>query len=325
MADLYSLLMGDDPSAQAQADALARLMRQKQGYGSILQMTGDRTLAPVGQQFAAQGAQAPGQIADLMGQRQKMGLLRAGADREAAALTETARHNKALETQAGNALAQEAWAFGQDPTGGGFMFNKKTGQVVRLAPQGSFAGAGSGLKPNQFEADVQQFGKDVEPLSKAAPDITALRNATAVDDVAGFGPVAGRVPNMLMGSEGVANRQAAGRLMAAIIQATSGQAASEKEVDRLLEANGMGRTATTEQLRLGVGKLEEQYQNLLKQREAKYHPDVVRTYGERGGYTSTPTAAPLSGQDAEAKAWADANPGDPRAAKIVERLKAKGL
>ncbi len=331
MADLFSLLMGDDPSAQAQAEALSRLMKQRQGYGTILAMTGDRTLAPMGQGLAREGAAAPEQIAGVMNQRQGRLLSREQMEQQqaqqAAGLAETTRHNRAAEGQASNALAQEAWSFGQDPTGGGFMFNKKTGQVVRLAPQGSFPGAGSGLKPQQFEQDVQAFGKDVEPLAKAGPDIATLRSATVPEDVAGFGPVAGRVPNVLMTSEGVGNRQAAGRLMASIIQATSGQAASEKEVDRLLEANGMGRTATTDQLRLGIGKLEEQYQNLLRQREAKYHPDVVKTYGERGGYTSTPRAAPPAApdQDSQAKAWAEANPGDPRAAKILERLKAKGL
>jgi hypothetical protein len=39
---------------------------------------------------------------------------------------------------------------------------------------------------------------------------------------------------------------------------------------------------------------------------------------------AAPSMAPAA-QDAEAKAWADANPNDPRAAAILQRLKAKGL
>jgi hypothetical protein len=112
MADLFSLLMGDDPSAQAQAEALSRLMKQKQGYGSILAMTGDRTLAPVGQQFAREGLAAPEQIAGAMNQRQgrqlqRQGMLQAqgNADRayglDLRQFGEASRHNKALEGAAG--------------------------------------------------------------------------------------------------------------------------------------------------------------------------------------------------------------------------------
>ena len=114
------------------------------------------------------------------------------------------------------------------------------------------------------------------------------------------------------------------RIMAGIIQMTSGQAASEKEVLRLLAANGLGPTATDAQLREGVGKLESQYRILTEQRRAKYHPTVVKTYTERGGYTAAPPVA-LSPADVSAKEWAESNPNDKRAAAILERLKAKGM
>jgi hypothetical protein len=213
--------------------------------------------------------------------------------RAAAEAQATAEYRRAQLRQQANELGlrrdqmgQDAWSAVPDQSGGVVMFNKKTGETRPVQGSVRPPGAGTGLKPPQFEADVQSFGKDVEPIAKARPDVEALLGATKPDDVAGFGPVAGRVPDMLMTDEGVANRQAAGRLMASIIQATSGQAASEKEVNRLLEANGMGRTATTAMLREGIAKLEAQYQNLLKQREAKYHPQVVETYRERGGFTS---------------------------------------
>jgi hypothetical protein len=322
--DLYELLMAGDADAATMARERAAALRKTGGVGAILAGAGGKRLAPLG--------------GDLM-QRQDQGeaaLTGAGqtrlVDRRAlaAAAAQKAQQDRqhALEQQRlgmdREKMEQDAWSAVPDQSGGVVMFNKKTGEARPMGPQGPGrpAGAGTGLKPAQFEADVQSFGKDVEPIAKAQPDVAALLNATKPDDVSGFGPVAGRVPNMLMTDEGVANRQAAGRLMAAIIQATSGQAASEKEVDRLLEANGMGRTATTPMLREGITKLQAQYQNLLKQREAKYHPQVVETYRERGGFTSQSAATPA---DQQAKAWADANPNDPRAAAILERLKAKGL
>lgn len=316
------------------ATALSRYKGGKQLNEIEPQFAG---LAQRAQQGALAGARIERGDKDRAFGLQERGLERqtaadaAAQARAAAEAQATAEYRRAQLGQQGQELGlrreqmtQDAWSAVPDQTGGVVMFNKKTGETRPIGPQGPGrpAGAGTGLKPAQFEADVQSFGKDVEPIAKARPDVEALLNATKPEDVSGFGPVAGRVPNMLMTDEGVANRQAAARLMAAIIQATSGQAASEKEVERLLEANGMGRTATTPMLREGISKLDAQYQNLLKQREAKYHPQVVETYRERGGFTSQSAASP---EDQQAKAWAEANPNDPRAAQIMERLKAKGL
>lgn len=299
--DLYELLMADEPDAAARAQALGKAMGLREQAGLLGQLSGDKVLSGVGGSLMGQADSGRQRLGDVLRQRQARQQAQAQlAAQQQQNATENALKERGLGLQGQEialrkaALDQDAWSYGQDATGGGFMFNKKTGQTVQLAPNGAFPGHGSGLKPNQFEADVQAFGKDVEPLAKAAPDIAALKAATAADDVAGFGPVEGRLPNLVTPKEGIANRQAAGRLMAAIIQATSGQAASEKEVERLLEANGMGRAATTTQLRQGVAKLEAQYNNLLKQREAKYHPQVVQTYNERGGYTSKSAQQPTA-------------------------------
>lgn len=206
---------------------------------------------------------------------------------------ETQRHNRSLEGIENRKLDQNKYTFPVDPiTGGIAVANKDTGQVTfGLGTPGGGPGTVT-PKPKDLEEDVQKLGKDMEPLSKARSDINLLRVAADKGNVEGFGPVAGRMPNLVTGDEGVANRQAAGRLMAAIIQATSGQAASEKEVERLLEANGMGRTATDAQFRQGIQKLDAQYQSLTREREAKYHPDVVNVYRTRGGYGSGRVSAP---------------------------------
>jgi hypothetical protein len=180
-------------------------------------------------------------------------------------------------------LDQENWAATPDASGGIVMYNRKTGEMKALGPQGPGVGGFPG-KAKDLWADVQQYGKVVEPLAKAEPDIQTLRDAARRGEVAGFGPVQGRVPDLLASAEGVGNRQAAGRLMAAIIQATSGQAASEKEVARLLKANGLGPTATDTQIGIGIEKLAAQYDNLLRQRQASFHPAVVQAFEGRGGY-----------------------------------------
>lgn len=327
--DLYELLMADEPTAQARAEALGKAMGLREQAGLLGQISGDRVLGGVGGTMMQSAATGNQRLGDVLRARQAQAIEQAKLAQDAqqnAARLAAQQQQDAIENAfrardldlRGQQVTQDQFGFGQDATGGGFIYNKKTGQAAPLTPQGAFPGAGTGLKPQQFESDVQSFGKDVEPLAKAAPDIALLERAVASGDVAGFGPVAGRVPNLLTGEQGIANRQAAGRLMAAIIQAVSGQAASEKEVARHLEANGLGRTATDEQVRLGVEKLKAQYAGLLKQREAKYLPQVVDTYRRRGGYTS---AATLSPEDQAAKAWAESHPEDPMAAEILQLLK----
>lgn len=303
MADLYDLF-GEDPAvAQAQARALADAMNRRRAMGNISTIIGG-PFAGQGKAFLGEAGQAgdtlvhAGQFQTTNARAKQKMLVdaaqwKAEQDRMAGAAAESARHNKAAEAQAAAAMEQDAWTYGQDATGGGFLFSKKTGEMRTLGPNGSFPGSGSGLKPQQFEADVQSLGKDMEPIAKVQNDMATLKGAAAKGDVAGFGPVAGRVPNALANPEAVANRQAAARIMAGIIQMTSGQAASEKEVDRLLEANGLGRTATEAQIKEGVAKLDSQYQNLVQQRQAKYHPTVVDTYGKRGGFVGDKgTSAP---------------------------------
>jgi hypothetical protein len=311
MDDILALF-GDDPAAaQAQAKAMADAMRQRRAAGTLATILGGP--------FAAAGKTFSGDADALQQQLVSSGQQRAGLGLQRQRLTQEGDQQKATEAyrtaQLGldrerlnldrSRVDQDAWGAVADPvTGGIVMFNKKTGEVKPLGPGGGRPGPGLvSPKPKDLENDVQALGKDLEPIQKAVPDIATLRSATSKDDVAGFGPIAGRVPDMLASSDGVANRQAAGRLMAAIIQATSGQAASEKEVARLLEANGMGRTATTEQLRQGVEKLAAQYDALLKQREAKYHPDVVKTYRSRGGYTMPGAAEPGGTDDALRKKY----------------------
>jgi hypothetical protein len=144
MADLFSLLAGDDPSAQARAEALSRLMKQRQGYGTILALTGDRTLAPVGQGLAREGAEAPEQIAGLMNQRAGRALQARGleqqqgnADRAYALDQRRAGLDERRLGLEGQKIDQDNWGAIADPvTGGVVMFNRKSGEVRPLGPGG---------------------------------------------------------------------------------------------------------------------------------------------------------------------------------------------
>jgi len=306
---LYDLMMAADP--QVEAKAMQDALRKRAALGALLQATGDKGgLGPLGADLMGSADRSGQQMAAVGGQRLRQAM-------------------EALKAQQARAekMADRAYQEGRQELGW-----KEAEKRARIAAGAGTAGGGTGLKPAQFEGDVQALGKDLEPLSKALPDIDLLKKAAAKEDIAGFGPAEGLLPNLMTSDEGIANRQAAGRLMAAIIQATSGQAASEKEVARLLEANGMGRTATPAQIRQGVEKLSTQYRSLVTQREAKYHPTVVKTYGERGGAIAMPDTSEAGGvpvvPDVNARRKtriAELKGSGKSATDIIKALEAEGL
>lgn len=77
---------------------------------------------------------------------------------------------------------------------------------------------------------------------------------------------------------------------------------------------------------LDPGQSEDQLKNNLRKVQTHYRnwkDAVAKARGATGGDTQAPAAGTVSGADAEAMAWATANPNDPRAAEIKRRLGAK--
>jgi hypothetical protein len=275
--DPYSVLTADEPTAKEMAMAYAAQLRGQRGLGLLGQASGDRVLSQVGTGLVAGAQRGNDQLGQEAGERLKMALQRQQTAKGDAQLAEIVRHNKATENQ-------DSWAAVSDASGGTVMFNRKTGEFRPLNPLGP--GQRQPLKPSEMEHDVQSLGKDLEDSAKMSADVTALKVAAAKGDVPGFGPIEGRLPDMLTPNDGIALRQSAGRLMANIMHQISGSAVSESEVTRQLEAMGLGRTATPAAFKAGVTSLENQYRNLIAQREAKYRPEVVNEYSNRGGFTS---------------------------------------
>lgn len=279
-----------DPAVRAQA--LERLMRQRQ-LGYLGQLSGDKVLSPIGQRLVGESAQ--GMEADAQGQQAMAARAMQAQQFQRQQASDAARlqmeqQKLGLERMK---MAQDQFAAIADPvTGEVILYNKKTGQRIGGTATPRTGAAASGLKPQQFEQDVQKYGADMEEIAKAAPDVATLKGFASQPDQPGFGPIAGRVPDFMTSGEGVAARQAAGRLMANLLHMISGAAVSEPELQRQLQARGLGTTATPEQFRQGVKALEEEYANLAKQRRAKYVPQVPQTYEERGGFKPGGAPAP---------------------------------
>lgn len=185
-----------------------------------------------------------------------------------AELAERARHNKAMEE-----------------------IGRRNAAVGRSAVQEE-------RHEKQVEADVQKLGKDLEDTAVLNADAETLLAAASQEDIPGVGPVEGFLPNLLTSEEGVKTRQAAGRLMAAILKKQSGQAVSESEVERNLKARGLGDRATQVEYRTGLRALVKELGDTFKRTEAKYRPEVTARFRERGGTTSAETAPLLERAEA---------------------------
>jgi hypothetical protein len=259
MADLFSLLAGDDPSAQARAEALSRLMKQRQGYGTILALTGDRTLAPVGQGMARDAMEAPELIAGVMNQRagrllsrQQMEAQRAQQDRTydltERQRTEQERHNRAMEARppafpviygAGNeALRIDP----RNPNAPAVPVLGPGGeQVKKPAAGGGHGGGAAGSMADVVERKRKMLSDgQLRVLAQYDTGVAMLQDIATKKAAVDTGPLAER-RNWLAGSLGVDDpnvssfRAMVGDQLAAYIRGISGAAASDRERAFLME------------------------------------------------------------------------------------------
>jgi hypothetical protein len=88
--DLYSLMTADAPTSQEQAAALAAALRRQQSAGQLAQLTGDKVLAPFGQQLQAGATKQTDMLAEA-------GQARMREQMQAQVLANTLRHQQVLE------------------------------------------------------------------------------------------------------------------------------------------------------------------------------------------------------------------------------------
>lgn len=147
------------------------------------------------------------------------------------------------------------------------------------------------------DRQVNDLSKRTEGATAVKQDLQTLIKATESDDIAGIGTFAGWLPNILTSEDGVKVRQAAKGVASSILKQRSGTAASEGEVNRLLEELGMSKGGSDDQFRVGLFRLVEQARGELKSKEAGARPAAVQEFRNRGGTTSSdlPTYAPGGG------------------------------
>lgn len=161
------------------------------------------------------------------------------------------------------------------------------------AKRGSAGGKG-GLKQADLERFSQKAAKDLAGFADMSGDLGTVLGAAESADVAGIGPGAGLLPDVLTSGEGTENRRAARRLVENLLKAQSGLAASDREQVRKLASTSLSERASDADWRAGARELAVFVQRAMRSREAAYPPAVIDMLEERGGTTSRdiPTGAP---------------------------------
>ena len=130
-------------------------------------------------------------------------------------------------------------------------------------------------------ADVQKMTEDLKFLSAMPQDLGTLKKY-AGKDVPGKGPLDGLTPNFAASKAAIEVRQAAGRMLNALLYMTSGKTITDAELGRHLQARGLGDYATSAQYAAGVAQLEAELKTATRNFVASRPPGVIRLAKERG-------------------------------------------
>jgi hypothetical protein len=159
MADPYSFLTADEPTAAEHSAAMIQALRRQQAQGILGQITGDPVLSKIGGGLMGDAARQEQQLTGMsgaraqrgleltrLGQRQKEAQMAAERMRRQQAATEQYRNAQLAIARGNLGLKQRQFESGEwktqnDPaTGGIIKFNTRTGETVALGPGGGAPG-----------------------------------------------------------------------------------------------------------------------------------------------------------------------------------------
>lgn len=295
---------------EEQARVMAEALTQREQRANAMVSSGYGPLADAGRYQLGEVRTGRERLEEAPGKRLREGLLRQQVEGGSAELAEA-------NAPAGETYTQLARKFGVTLPPG--TTNRQAKEFLALAERAyaaeqraqetrfnreAMAGARSDAAADKAEKDLD---KQIETLSKRTEAAPAMRNdlreleAGDQEDIPGVGPIAGRLPMWMLSEDGKRKRQAARGLVGTIIKERSGTAASEKEIDRIMEETGLN-MANEEQFRLGVDRLREQVTDVLRAKEAGARPEAVEEARRRGLVTSKDITPADGGLPAEKKA-----------------------
>lgn len=355
-ASLPAPVAGAPSTAQAAPKTTPKL-----SWNAAAQLSGDPAIMAAGkaqtdEAVRQSGLTMKGAEMDLERRRLDEALAQhqANVAHQNASLEETKRHNLASErTQSalvggGGALSGDALdmaatlyaqtgqlpSLGRSPAGRTAIITR----AAELFPGTNVAGNKATLHADQ--SSLAGLQKQVDTVN--AFERTALANLDRFEQEAGktvdFGsPIANRPGRWLASNAGdpqvarfTVARQVAVNEIGKILSGSMGNGglsdSARHEVEQLLAGD-----ASLAQLKAAADLLRQDMHNRRTAYEAELEGVRTRMSGRLTDKGTAPAEAPaqrapaLSAEDQQAKAWADANPNDPRAAQILASLKAKGL
>jgi hypothetical protein len=169
------------------------------------------------------------------------------------------------------------------------------------------------LGQKQQEREAVRSEQQVERLAKEYSDTGApgfLQQFQTVkgimekypDDLPGFGPVAGRLPDAVVSDDGVRLRQSIGQMLAEYRKGVTGAGMSDSERAEYNRITGLLESGTEDRVRLGVDTLKGAMDARVRALAAGKRPDAVQTYAERNpvfreqATSPQPVPAPSSGE-----------------------------
>jgi hypothetical protein len=290
---IYDLFATDDESiAKERAAALQAMLRGNQQASGLAALSGSKAFQPFAQATGQMANQQGDMLAQAGGNRLRMAMQKAehaearqarGQEREEdrafraqeSALTRASMErrdatHKPMQGRPTVRQEDDGTLWSVDPnTNESYPISKPDGTPFRANDRG-------------FETDTAKFGNDIEFLNRMPEDL-ALLESYADKDVPGMGPIAGYMPGWAISKEGVGTRQAAMRLLNAVIYMSTGKTINPEEAVRQLEARGLGYQSTPEQFTQGVASLKREMQSAAKLFRSKYEPRVIGAVRARGG------------------------------------------
>lgn len=247
-----------------------------------------------------------------------------------AAQNETGRHNKAVEANAAGQLsvARDRLAYDKSqPKGqivqadqGMVLVDPRTGKSTPItAPDGTPLAPKLKDLPTAASSAIMSNAQNINKVQQAI-DLLDGKNAGNLKGDSSATGLKGYLPQPVLNRldpEGVDTRAMVTDIGSLILHDRSGAAVTASETPRLMPFIPLA-TDDKETARKKLVRFKQIYE----QEQQAY----LDTYSKDQGYktpkvpTPTPTSTKLSAQDQQAADWANANPKDPRAAKIKQRL-----
>jgi|LakMenE01Jun11ns_1017448.scaffolds.fasta_scaffold9953494_2 hypothetical protein len=141
-------------------------------------------------------------------------------------------------------------------------------------------------KEARFEGDVNKLSNtyDKSGVPSAAAVIQNVDALVPKDgDIPGYGRVAGMLPDFAVSQKGEDVRQAISQMFNIELKDRSGAAVTDQELNRLKREFGEGSWKSDDQLRKGIAQYKARLQQVIKNIEAGFKPEIIQEYRNRQG------------------------------------------